>query len=71
MLKLSKSSACGDIKRHLWSHGANALMQDQDGANDQQPANDTAQDISNTCSALTKILEDFGGLTTHYCIGRG
>ena len=64
MSKLSKSAACGDIKQHLQLHGADAMMQDQDGADEleQQQANDIAQDISNIYSALTKISEDLGGL---------
>lgn len=64
MSKLSKTSACGDIKRHLRSQGADAMMQDQDEANqpEQQQANDIAQDISNIYSTLTKISEDLGGL---------
>lgn len=63
MLKLVKTLACGDIKRHLRSHGADAMMQDQEANEpDQQQANDIAQDISNIYSALTKISEDLGGL---------
>ncbi|KAG7457281.1 hypothetical protein JOB18_019123 [Solea senegalensis] len=54
--KLSKSSACGDIKRHLRSHGANAMMQDQDEANEheQQQAND----IETKLSPLITRLDD-------------
>ena len=62
MSKTAKSSACGDIKRHLRSH--KAAVQDQDGASgpDLQQANDIAQDISNIYSALAKISEDLGSL---------
>lgn len=64
MSKLSKSSACGDIKKHLRSHAADAMMQDQDRANEsEQPqANDIAQELSNIYSTLTKISDELGGL---------
>ena len=62
MSKPVKTSACEDIKRHLRSHEADAMMQDQDGADEPRQANDIAQDISNIYSALTKISEDLTGL---------
>lgn len=64
MSKLSKSSACGDIKRLLRSQGADAVLQDQDGANEpvQQQASGLAKDISNIYSTLTKISGDLGEL---------
>lgn len=65
MSKLFKTPACGDIKRHLRSHGSEA-MQDQDGgdgqgASEQQP-HDIGQDIGNIYAALTKISSDMEGL---------
>ena len=66
MSKLSKSAACGDIKRHLRSQGADAMIQDQDG--DGEPDRQQGQgvalahDISNIYTALTKISEDLEGL---------
>lgn len=71
MPKLSKSSACGDIKRLLRSQGADAVSQDQDGANEpvQQQAGDLAKYsyISNIYSTLTKISGDLGELAEIRC----
>lgn len=64
MSNLSKSSACGDMKRYPRSHGADAILHDQDEANEQeqQQTNDIAQDISNIYSTLTKMSGDLGEL---------
>lgn len=69
MSKLSKSSACGDIKRHLRLHGIEAMMQDQAEANEPelQQANDIAHDNNNIYSTLTKISKDLGGLAEIRC----
>ena len=64
MSKLSKSAACGDIKKHLRSYAAEAMMQDEGGANESEPlqANEIAQELGNIYSTLTKISGDLGEL---------
>lgn len=66
MSKLSKSSACGDIKRHLRSQGHDATL-DQDGGEDTGAIGDPqargiGQDIVNIYTALTKISSELEGL---------
>lgn len=66
MSKTSKSSACGDIKRHLRSHTPDAT-QDQDGreltlADPETESTDGSQDIANIYAILTKISNDMEGI---------
>ncbi|RXN10108.1 LINE-1 type transposase domain-containing 1 [Labeo rohita] len=66
MSKNPKSSACGDIKRHLRSHAPDA-SQDQDGRGlaDPEPATeplDGSHDIANIYTILTKISGDMDGI---------
>ncbi|ROI73788.1 LINE-1 type transposase domain-containing protein 1 [Anabarilius grahami] len=66
MSKTLKSSACGDIKRHLRSHTPDAT-QDQDGreltlADPETESTDGSQDIANIYTILTKISSDMEGI---------
>lgn len=66
MSKNLKSSACGDIKRHLRSQGAETI-QEQDGGDvtgttGESQRHDISQDIGNIYAALTKISSDMEGL---------
>lgn len=67
MSKNSKSSACGDIKKHLRSHAPDA-SQDQDGRGPAEPETVSESlaekhDIANIYTILTKISGDMEGIT--------